>query len=250
MDSDDGVLSCESIVGVIIFGGHCKDGFLIDYLVIGPDYKYLSFGALLINIAQLYLSLLIKKIGSSSKNTQTVFVACREEDVGDYYQALGLSQINDLTSFDKKGKCSHFGVRIDYSDWKDTTTEYEVLSLFTIQECTARYINRINPGTYIIEDSLYNNNKFQQHEITSIPNNMEKSFVKVINEYINKLRKTPISKELLDLFKNKQNAGTSIYQVTTDTWTGIPIGTLYNKVIDYHFDATKHEKNIYDMTTN
>ena len=71
-----------------------------------------------------------------------------------------------------------------------------------MKECTARYINRINPGTYIIEDSLYNNinDKVQHHEITSIPNNMEKSFVKVINEYINELRKTPISKELLDLF--------------------------------------------------
>ena len=54
-DSDDGVLSRESIVGVIIFGGHCTDGFLIDYLVIRPNYKYLSFGALLINIAQSYL---------------------------------------------------------------------------------------------------------------------------------------------------------------------------------------------------
>ena len=52
LDSDDGVLSRESIVGVIIFGGHCTDGFLIDYLVIRPNYKYLSFGALLINIAQ------------------------------------------------------------------------------------------------------------------------------------------------------------------------------------------------------
>ena len=54
------------------------------------------------------------------------------------------------------------------------------------------------------------------NEIASIPNNMEKSFVKVINEYINELRKTPISKDLLDLFKNKQDSGTSIYQVATD----------------------------------
>ena len=57
----------RDVVGVIIFGGHCTDGFLIDYLVIGPEYKYLSFGAPLINIAQLYSSLLIKKIDSSSK---------------------------------------------------------------------------------------------------------------------------------------------------------------------------------------
>ena len=137
----------------------------------------------MINIAQLCSSLLIKKIDNSSKNTKTIFVACREEDVGEYYRALGFSKINDLTSFDKNGKCSHFGDRIDYSDWKDSTNEYEVLSIFTIKECTARYINRINPGTYMIEDSLYNNinDKFQHHEIASIPNNMEKSFVKVIN---------------------------------------------------------------------
>ena len=106
MDSDDGVLSCESIVCVIIFGGHCTDGFLMDYLVIGPDYKYLSFGSLLINIAQLYSSLLIKKIDSASKNTRTLFVSCREEDIGDYYRALGFSKINDLTSFDKKGSAA------------------------------------------------------------------------------------------------------------------------------------------------
>ena len=120
-----------------------------------------------------------------------------------------------------------------------------MLSIFTIKECTARYINYINPDTYMIEDSLYNSNdKFQQHEIASIPNNMEKSFVKVINKYINEVRKTPILKDLLDLFKNKQDSETSIYQVATDTWIGIPIGTLYNKAIDYHFNATKHEKHM------
>ena len=95
-----------------------------------------------------------------------------------------------------------------------------------------------------VHSLMVNNDKFQQHEIASIPNNMEKSFVKVINEYTNEVRKTPISKDLLDLFKNKQDSGTSIYQVGTDTWTGIPIGTLYNKAIDYHFDATKHEKHM------
>ena len=245
LNCDDGILSRESIVGVIIFGGHCTDGFLIDYLVIGANYKYLSFGALLINIAQSYSSTLIKKIDSSSQNVQTIFVSCREEDVGDYYRALGFSQIDDLTPFDKNGRYNNFGDRIDYSDWKDSTNEYERLSMFTIRDCTARYINRINPGTYLIEDSLYDKNKdHQELENILFANNMEKWFVKAINEYINEVRRTPISKQLLDLLKKKTDSATSIYQVATETWSTIPLGNLYNKAIDYHFGTIKHDKNM------
>ena len=54
MVENKNVLTNTSIVGVILFGGHDKYGYVIDYLAINYEKRYKSFGALLINLSQKY----------------------------------------------------------------------------------------------------------------------------------------------------------------------------------------------------
>ena len=61
MVTNKNLLTNKSIVGLILFGGHEKYGYVIDYLAINYEKRYNSFGPLLINLSQLSSSKIMQK---------------------------------------------------------------------------------------------------------------------------------------------------------------------------------------------
>ena len=121
MAGNKNVLTNKSIVGVILFGGHDKYVYVIDYLAINYDKRYNSFGPLLINFSQLISSKILQRNTDARKSLKkktiyNTFLGCREEVV-DFYRALGFSIIKNLSILDKIRHLIYVGDRIDYCNW-------------------------------------------------------------------------------------------------------------------------------------
>ncbi len=61
LDTSNGILESKNIVAGIIFGVHNQFGTVIDYLAVHALKWYNSFGPILLNLSQVYSSIIIKK---------------------------------------------------------------------------------------------------------------------------------------------------------------------------------------------
>ena len=78
------------MIGVIIFGGHKKEGYVIDYIAIESEYRNNSFGPLSISFSQTFTCQIIKKkcFGKCFKRVHTAYLACIKDEVGSFMNLL------------------------------------------------------------------------------------------------------------------------------------------------------------------
>ena len=236
--SNDGIIDDKSIKGAIMFGGHCKHGFTVDYLAVSKDNRYLSIGTLLINFAQVYSSLLIKNQnnGKQFKKVYKTFLACRKDEVGQYYQSLGFEEVQEMEKFELNQDYSTLGQRFDYHEWKDSSDPNEILTLYWTTNLVSRYINRIKPGSYIIEDSLYNEGSVDgENQEIVFPKEIDKVLLFSTNNYISGFKCQPIKQSDIDsMIKTDMTSG-DYFQYAINKFDGIPLGEIYNKSLSQYF---------------
>ena len=108
------------MIGVIIFGGHKKEGYVIDYIAIESEYRNNSFGPLSISFSQTFTCQIIKKkcFGKCFKRVRTAYLECIKDEVGSFYESIGLHHVKNTAPFCEKNELSSIGKRL-----KVATTE-------------------------------------------------------------------------------------------------------------------------------
>ena len=124
----------KNMVGVIIFGAHDKHGYVIDYIAIDNSYRNNSFGPLLINMSQIFSSMIIKNMsfGKRFKKVYTVFLACIKKEVGSFYDSIGFTQQLNTDIFKSGNDLSKIGDRLKYETWNSPDDESCHLSCYSI----------------------------------------------------------------------------------------------------------------------
>ena len=245
MVTNKGVLTNKSIVGLILFGGHDKYGYVIDYLAINYNKRYNSFGPLLINLSQLTSSKIMQRITDSHKSLRKkiiydAYLGCREEVVG-FYSSLGFSVLKDLSVLDKNRYLSYVGDRIDYCNWKNSSKLEDRYIVCQIDDICYRYINRVSLSKFIAEDLLYDKDIQKEYSNVLPPDNIKRAFINVIERYSNSTLYTPIRQTHLENVKDVITTNDSIFnEIMNNSFAPIPIGKLfYQSVEDYKLTKSK-----------
>ena len=144
----------KNMVGVIIFGAHDKHGYVIDYIAIDNSYCNNSFGPVLINMSQIFSSMIIKNMsfGKRFKKVCTVFLACIKKEVGSFYDSIGFRQQLNTDIFKSGNDLSKIGDRLKYETWNSPDDESCHLSCYSIDKLCYRWVNRLTPGSFQLED--------------------------------------------------------------------------------------------------
>ena len=242
--SNNGEIDNKNLFGAIMFGGHSKHGFIIDYLAVNKLERYYGLGTHLLHLSQLYSLIIIKdQCGKMFKNRMcTTYLTCRKDEVGDYYDTLGFEQIENLKPFESNNELSELGDRVDYNDWKSSDDPLEILTFHSTQNLVPRYINRVTPGSHLIEDSLYNSEEETDNtgQLYEFPRQVDRYFKKSIGAFLNELMYTPVRQGDIDFMTQTNMSPETFHEFGIKRLHGIPFGELHeNGLTEYfkHFDV-------------
>ena len=227
----------ECMIAVIIFGGHQKEGFVIDYLAIESSCRNHSFGPLLINLSQMFSCQIIKKknFGKQFKRVHTAYLACIKDEIGSFYESIGFHHVKDTAPFLEQNELSLIGKRLKIDTWESTEDKKYHLSCYSIDALCYRWVNRITPGSNLIEDAAYNTRNLVIDDTVKIPQDLINIFKSDIEVYNLNILNSAVLQEYMDDLKDVTTID-EVYNKLLPSMYNLPIGKLFSYPITKYID--------------
>ena len=225
----------ECMLGVIIFGGHKKEGYVIDYIAIDNNSRNNSFGPLLISLSQMFSCQIIKKksFGKRFKRVHTAYLACIKEEVGSFYESIGFHHVKDTVPFLENNELSSIGKRLNIETWNSTEDKKYHLSCYSIYGLCYRWVNRVTPGAHFIEDALYNTRDLKIDYSVKVPQGLIDFFKADIEKYNLNILNSGVLQEYIDDLKDVTTR-LDVYNKLVPYLYNFPLGNLFSlSVIKY-----------------
>ena len=234
----DEVLSNSSIIGGALFAIHEQIGITINCVGIHFDYRYNSFGPILIHLCQVIGACQIEMNSNGIvKNNYNVFLAC-QRSVHMFYKDLGFSEVKDYNIFKKDQKYEVLGKHMEIEVWKNVDVPQMIMHN---PRLCFKMINRVRIPNFLIENCLYDNTLIDKEQRSvEIPKIWDECVKKTLQDHLSVIQNTEISKSTL---KNCHEDGffpSSLYHENYSHMTMHRVGYLYN----YAFNMFKEKKNI------
>ena len=197
---NDNTLSLSSIVGGVLYSVQGTIGTCINAIAIHSDYRYNSFGPLLIYLSQILgaYHIEVRCDGSLGTNFQT-YLACRKYTKA-FYVSLGFKEVDDIEPFKEGGELESFGTHMELPMWIDYKEDDKQI-IMSISELCYKMRNYITPNKFIQEDVLYDSQLWtHSHSLFKTPESWKSAVKRTLSRYVKSINEQPLNvvQELLD----------------------------------------------------
>ena len=224
---EDNALSLSSIVGGVLYSVHGTVGTCINAIGIHADYRYNSFGPLLVYLSQIFGAYHIDIICNGKLKTNfKSYLSCRNY-LKDFYVSLGFQEVDDIEPFKKGGELEAFGKHMELSMWIDYEGN-DKQTIMYIGELCYKMRNFITPDKFIFEDVLYDSEMWtHKHASIKVPEAWTSTVKSTISKFIESINEQPLTlvKEAMD--ENNKFYPARIYVEYEDNLTLPFLGKIF-----------------------
>ena len=158
---------------------------------------------------------------------------------------MGFKEVQEIDKFAQDNEYGSFGDRFDYNEWKDSTDPLEILTVLSTNNLVPRYINRISPGSHIIEDSLYDKSTVENHPKACVfPSQIDRLLINSTNNYIQTINCQPIRRSDIEFMIKTDMTSQNFFQYGLSKFDGIPIGEILNETVNKFFKHFELDGNV------
>lgn len=239
---EENVLSLNSIIGGVAFSVHSQIAITINCLGIHFDYRYNSFGPILVHLCQVIGACKIESVSKGVlKNNYQMYLAC-QRSVEQFYKDLGFSEVIDYTNFQKGGNLADLGKHMEIEAWINVEIPQRIME---ISQLCFRMINRVRVPNFIIEDCLYDNSLLNNNDDAAVemPKTWKQCVLKTLEDNLIKIQDHPIGKTALSFSHENGFIPSSIYRYYKESLTMQNIGYLYQCTYESFVEKKKSFKN-------
>lgn len=229
-------LSINSIIGGALFAVHEQIGITINCVGIHFDYRYNSFGPILIHLCQVIGACQIELNSNGIvKNNYNVFLAC-QRNVHTFYKLIGFSEVKDYDIFKKGKEYEVLGKHMEIDAWKNAETPQMIMHN---PRLCFRMINRVRIPNFNIENCLYDKTLIEEKQKSvEIPKIWDECVKETLQIHLSAIQNTEISKSILMSCHENGFFPSSLYHEAYSQMTLHKVGYLYT----YAFNKFKEKK--------